>query len=161
MAGELGIFETLVRNLNAMGFYGFILPWLLVFALVYGLLSAVSEKTKMDKRVNGLIALAIAFFITAYSNIGTYFIGLFGGASMIIAAGLVIVLFLAMFGISPDATKIEWILGVIILGVILLFVVGGSAISGLRLSDDVIALLFMVFIIIAAIAFVTKGGEKK
>ncbi len=159
MPGELGIFETLVRNLNAMGFYGFVLPWLLVFALVYGLLSIVSDKTKMDRRVNGLIALAIAFFVTAYSNIGTVFIGLFGGASIIFAAALVIVLFLAMFGISPDATKIEWILGVIILGVILLFVVGGSVISGLRLSNDVIALLFMVFVIVIVIAFVTK--EKK
>jgi len=161
MPGELGIFETLVRNLNAMGFYGFVLPWLLVFALVYGLLSIVSKKTGMDSRVNGLIALAIAFFITAYSNIGTFFVQLFGGASMIFAAGLVIVLFLAIFGISPDASKTEWVLGVIILGIILLFVIGGARISGLGISNEVMALLFMVFVMIFAITFVTKGEKKQ
>lgn len=161
MVGELGILGTLVENLNRMGFYGFVLPWLLVFALVYGLLSAISEKTKMDKRVNGLIALAIAFFITAYSNIGAFFIGLFGASSMIIAVALMIMLFFAVFGLVPDVSKTEWIIAIVIIGLILLFVIGGSVIEGVRLSSDVIGILFMVFLIVFAINFVTKKEEKQ
>lgn len=161
MVGELGILGTLVDNLNRMGFYGFILPWLLVFALVYGLLSIVSSKTGMDKRVNGLIALAIAFFITAYSNIGTFFIGLFGASSMIIAAALMIMLFFAVFGLTPDVSKTEWIVAIVVIGLILLFVIGGAVIEGIRLSSEVIGILFMVFLIVFAVNFVTKGGEEK
>lgn len=161
MVGELGILGTLVKNLNDMGFYGFVLPWLLVFALVYGLLSIISKKTGMDQRVNGLIALAIAFFITAYTNIGTFFIGLFGVSSMIIAIALMIMLFFAVFGLVPDVSKTEWIIAIVIIGLILLFVIGGSVMESVRLSDDLIGILFMVFLIVFAINFVTKKGEEK
>lgn len=158
MVGELGIFSTLVHNLNTMGFYGFILPWLFIFAIVFGLLGAVAEKTKMDKRVNGLIALVVAFFITGYTNIGVVFLNIFGISSMILAGALMIVLFFALFGIRFGATW-EWALAAIIIGLILFFAVGGAVWVGIRLTNDVIALLFMIFIVALAVMFVTREGK--
>jgi len=168
MVGELGIFATLVQNLNAMGFYGFILPWLLVFAVVYALL----QKSKVlggDKRIDGVIALAIAFFITGYTGIGVYFVQLMGPAVMIIAAILVGVLFVAVAGIGLKAeqgqqgeTKFsmstEAIIGAIIVGIVLFFAVGGSAISGISLRDDIVAGLFMIIVIVLAVWFIS--GKK-
>lgn len=162
MVGELGILGTLVENLNRMGFYGFVLPWLLVFALVYGLLSIVSKKTGMDKRVNGLIALTIAFFITAYTNIGAFFIGVSSIGAMIISVALMIVLFFAVFGIVPDPekNKTEWIIGALIIGLILIFVIGGEVIEGVKISSEVFGILFMILLIAFAVNFITKEEKK-
>ncbi|MFH8110184.1 MAG: hypothetical protein QXE42_01965, partial [Candidatus Aenigmatarchaeota archaeon] len=58
-------------------------------------------------------------------------------------------------------SKTEWIIAIVIIGLILLFVIGGSVIEGVRLSSDVIGILFMVFLIVFAINFVTKKEEKQ
>ena len=164
MPGELGVLRTLVENLNRMGFYGFVLPWLLVFALVYALLTLAfkkEDKWLVEKKAVGLISLAIAFFVTAYTNIGAIFINIFGASSVILSAALMIVLFFALFGIRPEP-KIEWYIGIIVLGLILLSVIGGSVMYGIVLDEGIVALLFMIILIVFAINYITKeekGGK--
>jgi len=161
MVGELGIFGTLVSNLNAMGFYGFVLPWLLVFALVYGL---IKKAGIINDKANGLISLAVAFFVTAYSGIGTFFIALSGLGGMLLGALLIVVLFFAMLGFDVSKTVEAFkgwtgILFLAVIGVIVFFTVGGGSISGITLSSEISAAVFMVIVIALAVAFV--GGEGK
>ena len=156
MVGELGIFGTLVQNLNDMGFYGFILPWLVVFAIFYGILQK-SGVLGGDKRIDGVVSLAI----------GTYFVTLFGSASMIISAILIAVLFLAMAGFKFQKTEdnkekvvTEVAVATIVIAAILFFAFGGSAISGISLSSEAWAGIFMVIVILFALWFI-GGSEKK
>ena len=37
------VFTTLITNLNDLGFYDFVLPFLFVFAIVYGLLAKINR----------------------------------------------------------------------------------------------------------------------
>ena len=55
-------FELLVSNLNQMGFFGFLLPWLLMFAVTYGLLVK-SKVLGEDQKLIGVISLVAAFFV--------------------------------------------------------------------------------------------------
>ena len=98
-------FDVLVSNLNQLGFFGFLLPWIFMFAVVYGLLT----KTKAlgdDLRVNVVVALVTAFFVVGFGGpfLANAFVNIFGLGAIVIAAILIIVLFVAMAG--GDVTKI-------------------------------------------------------
>ena len=160
MVGELGIFATLVENLNNIGFYGFVLPWLLVFAIVFGALS----KTNLDKKVSGLISLVIAFFVAAYPGVGQLFAALMGPAALILAIILIIVLFIEMAGLpgigGGDQQKektfgLEVAATIIVIAVIVgIILMGGGTTT---ISSEVWAAIFMIIVVIAAIWFVGKS----
>ena len=158
MAIGLGIFGTLVQNLNALGFYGFVLPWLLIFAVVYGLLIGVKAFGD-NKKVSGVVALVFAFFITAYTGIGSFFVNLFGFASIFLAIALVVILFIAFAGFELKA-NIETFIIVAIIALIIFFVLGGGIISGIALTDESIAVLFIIIFMALVVLFLTKGEEK-
>ena len=86
-------------NLGQLGFYDFFLPFVLIVAVVFGILQhkkPIGENTN----INGTIAVAIAFLAT-YIGRGFFYTQLFGGLGMGLAAFLVIVILLAMFGFAP------------------------------------------------------------
>ena len=150
-------FEVLVSNLNQLGFFGFLLPWVLTFALLYGLLA----KTKPfgdNLRVNGVISLVVEFFMVGFGGpaIASFFAGLFGMASLVLAGILVIALFLAMSGsdIGKLAENKAVIWAIVGIGVVVFFTAAGSL--GISISESTVAVIFMLVIMLAAIAFITK-----
>jgi len=149
-------FEILVANLNQLGFFGFLLPWLLTFAVVFGLLS----KTKAlgeDLKINGVIALVVAFFVIGFGGpaLGTFFVNLFGWGAVVLAVILVIVLFLAMTG--ADVTKVlggnvhisALLVGI---GIIIVFITIGA--FGVKISTDVLAAVFVIIVMGIAVMFI-------
>ncbi len=165
-------YTTLIGNLSRLGFYDFILPWLFAFAVIYGLL--VKSKVIADEKkpgVNGLIAIVIAFFLTAYTPYGTtlgvWFTEVFGMGVLFIAILLIIVLFAAIFGITEFKTEnlkgYVPILAILLL--IWLFWTGWIGVSGavpIGISaGELTATLFVVAVFIIAIWFVTweKGSK--
>lgn len=161
----LGIFGTLIQNLNNMGFYGFVLPWLLVFAIVYAILQKTEIFGKDAKNINGLIALIFAFFVTGYAGdaVGKFFINIFGGSSIIFGGILVFLLFLGMLGWKPSSIgdKNMWGLAALIIAVLLFLAVGGPSIAGIKLTDETMAAIFMVLVVAFAVMFITGGGKTK
>ena len=158
-----GILEQLVLNLNQIGFYGFVLPFLLVFGLVFGLLA----RTKLlgeSKGPAGIVSLAIAFFVTAYSGIGQYFIALSGIGGMLLGALLIVVLFFVMLGFQmpSDQKPLEfftsgWFLASLaVLGVILFLVLQGATMTSISLSPEAMAAIFVVIVVVLAMWFVTR-----
>ena len=108
-------FSILVANLNALGFFGFLLPWIFMFAVTYGLLA--KAKFFEDTKIVGVISLVLAFFVVGFGGpwLAGFFVNLFGYAAVIIAGLLVIVLFITMSGGSvgkffDNIRKIELIL---------------------------------------------------
>ena len=161
--------DSILLALKNLGFYDFLLPWLFTFAIVYGLLN-VAKVFGDQKRIPTIIALVVAFFATGYAGtaLSGFFINIFGGASMIVAGILVILLFVAMIGVKPDqlkeGKKTAVILVLIIIGVVL-WLLSTSTARGFGLlpllSPDMIALiLVMVVIVMAVWGIVSEKGEK-
>ena len=148
-------FELLVSNLNQLGFFGFLLPWLLMFAVVYGLLLK-SKALGENQKIIGVVALVAAFFVVGYGGplVGTFFQNLFGIAAMILGGIIVIVLFVSMAG--GDITKLVENKAILALlagvGIIVLVISLGT--FGMKINNDVAASIFMVIVMAIAVYFI-------
>lgn len=150
-------FEALVGNLNALGFFGFLLPWIFTFAVLFGLLLK-SKAFGENKRIIGVISLVVAFFVVGFGGpaIAVFFSSLFGLAAVVLAGILVIALFLAMSGtdISKIAENKAVAYAIVGIGIVVFFTAAGAL--GIQLSEGSAAIIFMLLILIVAIAFITK-----
>ncbi|MBI5332018.1 MAG: hypothetical protein HZB65_00430 [Candidatus Aenigmarchaeota archaeon] len=151
-------FQIFVSNLNQLGFFGFLLPWVFVFVVTFGLL----VKTKVlgeDLKLIAVFSIVTGFFVMGFGGpwLANFFINLFGIAAVIIAGILVIVLFMAMSGISIDAlAKSQATLAAAIGIGIIVFIMALGAIN-VVISPTVIAIVLMLVIMIAAFAFIIKS----
>ncbi len=137
-------------------FYGFLLPWLFTFAIVYGLLSKLELfGTKKSDKINLALAFVIAFFVTgaAGPQLAAFFINLFGGASVYLAGILVVILFLALIGYDMSSLGKGWvyIIVVILIGIALFLGSTGTFVGQVYLDSSVAALAFWLIIIVVAV----------
>jgi hypothetical protein len=159
--------QTLLTALRSLGFYDFLLPWLFTFAIVYGLLNVAKPFGEANKKVSTALALVVAFFVTGYAGtmLSNFFINIFGGASIVIAGILVILLFVGMFGYNlKDLPKAGALAVLVIVGIVLWFLSVGAAqgVGYLTLmSPDLIALILIVVVIVLAVWMIVRGGEEK
>ncbi len=148
-------FTILVTNLNSLGFFGFLLPFIFTFVVVYGLL--MKAKFFEDQKVIGVLSLVIGFFVVGYGGpaIANFFVNLFGLAAIILAGILVIVLFISMTGgdISKVASGKAVAAAVAGIGIIVFFVAAGAL--GITVSDSVIGIIFVIVVLGIAMLFVT------
>ena|SRR3989338_1285763 len=151
-------FQVFVSNLNQLGFFGFLLPWVFVFVVTFGLL----VKTKVlgeDLKLIAVFSIVTGFFVMGFGGpwLANFFINLFGIAAVIIAGILVIVLFMAMSGIGIDSlAKSQATLAAAIGIGIIVFILALGAIN-VAISPTVIAIVLMLVIMIAAFAFIVKS----
>lgn len=151
-------FTVLVTNLNAIGFFGFLLPFVFVFTVVFAALYR--SKWVDNNRINGVMALVFAFFVIGFGGpaLANFFVNLFGLATLIMAALLIILLFVALSG--GDATKVFANKGTYAvlagIGIIIFWIAIGS--FGVRVSDSVTGIIFVIVLLAIAILFVTKGS---
>ena len=147
-------FSLLVSNLNQMGFFGFLLPWIFIFVVSYGLLL----KTKLfeNPKITGVLSLVIAFFVIGFGGpfLANFFVNLFGYAAVIIAGILVVVLFITMSG--GDVTKLfnnKAVAAVLVgIGIIVMFIaIGGSMVV---VSDAVVGIIFIIILMAIAVYFI-------
>jgi hypothetical protein len=76
----MDLFGNLVRMIQAYGILDFYLPFLLTFAVFYGLLTKVkifsikeNEKVEPNRPINAIIAVVAAFYVIAYTPVGLKF----------------------------------------------------------------------------------------
>ncbi len=148
-------FTILVTNLNSLGFFGFLLPFILIFVLCYGLL--LKAKYFEDQKIIGVLSLVVAFFVVGYGGpaLANFFVNLFGLAAVVLAGILVIVLFIAMTGgdISKVASGKAVMAIVAGVGIIVFFVALGAL--GVTVNDSVVGIIFVIVLLGIAILFVT------
>ncbi len=156
---------TVVGQLNQVGFYSFALPFLLVFALVYGLLGKAKLFGDDSKKINSIIALCIAFFVVNYTPFATtlqdFFTNLFGSMSLVISGMLVFVLFLAVLGIEANVFNSNDKIKYLVIGALLLITYGiftGSVGESFSISNTTITTLFVLGFIIFVVWFITEGS---
>ncbi len=148
-----------------LDFYGFFLPWIFTFAIVFGLLSKLGLfGEKNNNRISAALAFVIAFFVTGIGGpqLALFFTTLFGGASFVLAGILVIILFAALVGV--DRTKygnLAALAIVVIIGIVLFLGSSGQFVSVAVIGPDIASAIFWLVIIIVAIYFVMHEGKEE
>lgn len=115
-----GTIGDLLNKWEELGFFSYILPFLLVFALVFGILTK-TNIFKDNKMVNGIIALAVALMSLQFSFVSDFFAQIFPRLGVGLAIVLVIMVVLGLF-IDPESKMVNYFLlavGIIIIGVVL------------------------------------------
>ena len=155
----MGPFELLVSNLNQLGFFGFLLPWVFMFVVSYGLIT----KTKPfdNPKIVGVLSLVLAFFVVGFGGpfLAGFFTTLFGYAAIIIAGILVIVLFITMSGGSISKVFDNKAVAVLLagIGIVVFFIAVGGA--GVFISDSILGIVFILIVMAVAVYFIAGSGK--
>ncbi len=163
-----GMLQQMLQNMEYMGFFLYLFPFLLALAIFYGVLTfALGER--LPKSARGLVSIIIAFFVMLYSSWNVWIVTFFAeyfGAGLVLACGiLVIAILLGLAGYKIEdlfKERLKWvfILGIIILA-ILVFVGAGAGwlipIPYWSTSSEIWTVV--IFIIILALAMWWLGGE--
>ncbi len=174
-----GLWAIFLGNLDQLGFFQFLLPFLLVLAIVYGVLRY-AAKDILDKSASGLISIVIAFFFMNYSGdvgvaIADFFTNIFGGAAIIFTGILVVIILLGLLGIKfkdlwsgdkiEHGTAARWVFVVIIIFVAFLIALGaGGAITiptnilGMA-GQDVLTIVFFIIVLALGMWWMSRGGD--
>ena len=171
-----GTLGNLFSQWEAAGIFQYALPFLLIFALVYGLLIKLNIfASKADpnsgKGVNVIIALAVAFMALQFDMVSMFFSEIFPRFGVALSIILVILILGGLF--MPTDSENNWFmiaLGIIvfvIIGIVIyqsLSVFGWNFTSGGWLAnfwDQYNAIIiFAVVIIVAIIALTPRKGPR-
>ncbi|MBI4175971.1 MAG: hypothetical protein HY518_02105 [Candidatus Aenigmarchaeota archaeon] len=182
LAQATGPFSLVVGNLGRMGFFSFLLPFLLMMAIVYGVLRF-SLKDQLEKSASGLIAIVMSFFVLNYSGaagiaLARFLTAVFGAGLVILVGILVVIIFLGLMGVKvndifniKERPQSTWAI-VLLFGFIgLLLFLGAGGAELLPLPKDVAGLsggeiggiIFFIIVLALAVWFLGKsgGGETK
>jgi len=168
-------FIALQNTLKAMGFYDFVLPWLLAFSIVFGILQTVNVFKKTgdvpNTSIDAVISLVVAFYLTLFTPysgfLSSFFSKLFGSSIIVLSGVLVLLMFVGIFGLrSSEFTRGNFKYVVIVIALILaagffinanagVFSFGDTSLN----TSELLTMLVFFGIIIAVMWFVVKGGE--
>lgn len=183
---EQSAFRGTIEFFQDLGVYDVVLPFLLVFTIVFAIL----EKTKVfgteeiegkkytRKNINAMVAFVTAFFVIASSRVVEIITEVSANVVLLLLAS---VLFLMLVGSfykeTPEGTFLEgpWkqtFVGIMFLGLTLIFMnaIKSGERSWLEVSLDwlkgfssskAVASVIFVIIIILFMVFIVMGGEKK
>lgn len=157
-------FREMFSQWEQFGFFSYLLPFLLIFAVVYGVLSKV-ETFKGNRGVNAVIALAVGLIAVNIEIVPIFFEEIFPRVGIGLAILLVAVIFLE-FIISYSDDDMSWMKYVYFgLGaIILITVVSKSTIAvgwsgGYWWEDNWPLVAGAVFILIVVGMIVGKNGK--
>lgn len=117
-SGALG---DLLNKWQEAGFFSYLLPFLLMFALVFGILTRVNI-FKDNKVVNGIIALAVALMALQFSFVPDFFSQIFPRLGVGLAIILAVLIIVGLFAPkeSPAVNYVLLGIGVITVGLIII-----------------------------------------
>lgn len=168
-SGALG---ELFAQWEAAGIFEYALPFLLIFALVFGLLMKLNifaSKDNPNKGVNVIIALAVAFMSLQFNMVSVFFAEIFPRFGVALSIILVILILGGLF--MPTNKESNWFM--VALAVIVFIIIGvviysslstfGWGISGTGLSffwGKYGSVIIFAIIIIAVILITTTKKDK-
>ncbi|MBI4173934.1 MAG: hypothetical protein HY519_04405 [Candidatus Aenigmarchaeota archaeon] len=165
--------DQFLANMQRLGFFQFLLPFLLSLAIIYGVLRY-AFKDKIEKSALGLIAIVLSFFVMLFaagnSNIVSFLTNLSGGGVIIASGILMFVVFLGLIGTKPDELlKGENIKGFgwALIAAVILIALGlfsgsmGSVISFVPgISSDLLTVLLFIGLLAIAMWYLGKEEEE-
>lgn len=156
----------LLMRWEAVGVFDYVLPFLLIFAIIFGILTSTNVLSG-NKGVNVLIALIIGLLALRLDFVQLFFIEVFPRLGVGLAAFVVILILVGAFIPEGQARTIMFWVFLAVGAVIAIIVLGGSFsaygwLDSLMDSDLIVwvvsaALLIGVIVVIA----VTKNDDKR
>jgi len=102
-----GAIGSFLDSLGQAGFFSYLLPFLLIFALVYGILVRL-KLFESSKAVNAIIALAVGLLALQFDFVSVFFAEVFPRVGVGLAIMLIILIIMGLF--LPKATWIPYAL---------------------------------------------------
>jgi len=153
----------ILNRWSDIGVFAYVLPFLIIFALVYGVL----DKTKLlgeNKGVNSVIGLSFGLLALQFDIVSGFYASIFPYAGMALAVFLVALILMGL--VMGEKDNLKWIWFIIGL-VAFLFVLFGALgdtywLGGVGYSlADMGPSLFALLIIVGLMYFVIASGGKK
>lgn len=167
----------MVQNMQRMEFFQYLFPFLLSFAILYGLMQYVFGKEKLGgPRVHSLIAIVLSFFVMLYSSFNPWLYmfltttsGVWLGFATVV---LLIVLVLALAGVNVhelftgSKNWVKYVVVLIIIYIVLLAILGQGGLFSTYLpywltGSDLWTVVFVIIIIAIVFWFVGEGKEEE
>lgn len=150
-----GQFGGLIDSLTQIGFFSFVLPFLLLFALIYGILLKVKIFDK--NAINGIIALAVALIALQFDIVPQFFSEIFPQLGIGLAVILVILIIMGLF--MPNYGWVGYLLfgvSTLIIIIILYQSFGGANLEAISWIKNYLPFIIGIIFIIIIIAFLTR-----
>ena len=147
------------QNLEKLGFYDYIFPMVLFFALTFGILHSkkiISEEVS----VNGVISFVLSLLIVFVGK-GAFFTQIFGLLGVVLAGILVGILVLGAAGVDVVdlMTSNKMFMGIILGTVVLVVFVSAGGLSFFSVSSDTMATIVMLVMMVGAVAFLGASAK--
>lgn len=114
--GDIG---NLLSSLEQAGFFSYILPFLLIFALVFGILTR-TQIFKDNRAINGIIALVVGLLALQFDLVPIFFSEIFPRLGVALSIILVLLILAGLF-FDPNSKFVGY--GLLVVGVIVFLVV--------------------------------------
>jgi hypothetical protein len=167
-----GTLGDLFAQWEAAGIFTYALPFLLIFALVFGLLMKLNifaSKDNPNKGINVMIALAVAFMSLQFNMVSMFFSEIFPRFGVALSIILVILILGGLF--MPTNKENNWFM--VALALIVFIIIGtviynslsafGWSIGGASLSsfwNQYSAIIIFAIIIIAVVVMTTAKPKQ-
>ena len=161
--------RSIFYELESMGFYEYVLPFMLVFVIVFAIL----EKTKIfggddtsgpKTNINTVIALIIGFLVLADPMIVAWMNGYLSRMAFFIVLGIMMMLVVSMFGGSSSFGNGGIVLGIVVALVALLWTLlsgtyGVSTPNWFYYIESYLSTILMVGLFVGFIWLVAFAGR--
>ena len=159
-----GMFGNLFATWQQAGFFTYVFPFLLIFALVFGILTRI-KLFQENKAINAIIALVVGLMSIQFGFVSQFFAELFPRVGIGLVIILAILILVGLFA-DPESNLINYVLlgvGVLIVIVVLIQAAGATGwSSGTWWTDNWQTIAgILVILVILGIVVATANGTKK
>ena len=158
-SGALG---DLLNKWQEAGFFSYLLPFLLLFALVFGILTRI-KIFKDNKTVNGIIALAVAILALQFNFVPDFFSQIFPRVGVALAIILAIMIIVGLFA-DPESNLVNYVLlgiGVITVGVVIIQSAGAVGWQSGAWWGDNWAIIVGAIVLVILVAVIIGSASSK
>lgn len=157
--GSLG---NLFSDWEAIGVFDYMLPFLLIFALIFGILSKLNLFGESNKKISGIISLAVGLMALRFDVVPIFFADIFPRLGIALAAVLVFIILLGLFGDKNNRGLLNTLMWVSF-GVAVLIVLQSTEMfgGGIRSIFDLIPGWLIPFVILIVIIAIVTSSHKK
>lgn len=168
-----GALGNLFAQWESAGVFSYMLPFLLIFAVIFGLLTRINiftqkgEENKPNNAINAIIALAVSLMAMQFNFVSVFFSEIFPRLGVGLAILLIAIILLSLF--MPKEKWVDYVffgIGAIILVVILMNTAGSVGFFGGGFLSMInwyawgpLIVIIVVILIIVAVSVPKKSGE--
>ena len=149
----MSVVSTAFQNLENLGFYDYVFPMALFFALTFGIMQSkkiISEEIS----VNGVISFVLSMLIVFVGK-GAFFTEIFGLLGVVLAGILVGIIVLGAAGVDVVdlMTSNKMFMGIILGMVVLIVFISAGGLSFFSVAGDTMTTILMIVMMVGAVAF--------